>query len=205
LRELAAAAAVVALVTLAPAAQQRVAARATPDRQLERGFAPNGRVVMHLSAGDYDIEGSSEPRIRLQWDTRDPDDADEVEASATVSGNEAVVKTSGPSNGFHVTIQVPKRSDLIIRLSAGDLEVNRVQGHKDISAWAGNLKIGIANAADYRNVKASVTAGDLRAEPFNVSKGGLFRSFNWEGKGGYDLRARLTAGDLVLRAESAAP
>jgi hypothetical protein len=204
LRELAAVAAVVALVTLAPAVQQSVAARATPDRQIERAFAPKGRVVMHLSAGDYDIEGSPEPRIHVQWETRDPDDADDVEASATVSGNEAVVKTIGPANGFHVTIQVPARSDLVIRLSAGDLEVNRVQGHKDISAWAGNLKIGIADAADYRNVNASVTAGDLRAEPFNVSKGGLFRSFNWEGKGGYDLRARLTAGDLVLHAESAA-
>ncbi len=203
MRELAAAAAVVALITLAPAAQQSVAARPTPDHQLERGFSPNGRVVMHLSAGSYDIEGSPEPRIHVQWDTRDPADADGVEASATVSGTEAVIKTSGPSNGFHVTIRVPTRSDLLIRLSAGDLDVTRVEGHKDISAWAGNLKIGIANAADYRNVKASVTAGDLRAEPFNVTKGGLFRSFNWEGKGGYDLRARLTAGDLVLHAEAA--
>jgi hypothetical protein len=201
LRELAAVAAVVALVNLAPAVQQTVTARATLDRQLERPFAPKGRVVMNLSAGNYAIEGSAEPRILVQWDTRDPDDTDDVQVSATVSGTEALIKASGPSNGFHVIIHVPARSDLHVRLSAGDLAVNRVQGHKDISAWAGNLNIGIADAADYRYVNASVTAGDLRAEPFNVSKGGLFRSFNWEGKGGYDLRARLTAGDIVFHRE----
>jgi hypothetical protein len=204
LRELAALAAAVAIVNLSPAVQQAVAARATTASRLERPFAPKGRVVMHLSAGEYDIEGSPEPRIHVQWETRDPEDADEVDVSAAVSGNEAVIKTSGPSNGFRVTIQVPARSDLHVRLSAGDLAVNRIEGHKDISAWAGNLNIGIADAADYRNVRASVTAGDLRAEPFNISKGGLFRSFNWEGKGGYDLRARLTAGDLVLHSEAAA-
>jgi hypothetical protein len=43
-----------------------------------------------------------------------------------------------------------------------------------------------------------VRIGDLKASPFSVEKGGFFRSFQWEGKGAYDVRARLTVGDLRL-------
>ncbi|MPY86972.1 MAG: hypothetical protein GEU99_03530 [Luteitalea sp.] len=168
--------------------------------RLERPFAPGGRITMNLSAGDYTIEGSSDARIRLQWETRDPEDARDVKVQANVEGTDAQIKTDGPSNGFRVTIEIPARSDVSVRLSAGDLTLRDVEGHKDISAWAGDLKIGIGRAADYRRVDASVTAGDLQAAPFKVSKGGLFRSFTWEGSGRYDLRARLTAGDLTLRA-----
>ena len=39
---------------------------------------------------------------------------------------------------------------------------------------------------------------DLHAAPFNVIKGGLFRSFDWSGKGPYRLHAKLKAGDLRL-------
>jgi hypothetical protein len=43
-----------------------------------------------------------------------------------------------------------------------------------------------------------VWAGDLKAPPFQVNKGGLFRSFDWRGKGPYRLHAKLKAGDLRL-------
>jgi hypothetical protein len=56
---------------------------------------------------------------------------------------------------------------------------------------------------DYSRVDASLWAGDLDAPPFNVSKGGLFRSFDWKGNGSYTLHAHLMAGDLRLRATHA--
>jgi hypothetical protein len=34
--------------------------------------------------------------------------------------------------------------------------------------------------------------------PFQTFKGGLFRSFEWNGTGRYRLRARLLAGDIFL-------
>ena len=74
-----------------------------------------------------------------------------------------------------MSIAVPTRSDLWIRLSAGDLTIRGIEGHKDVSAWAGELKIGVGPSANYRAVEASVLAGEIQAAPFNGSKGGIFR------------------------------
>jgi hypothetical protein len=154
---------------------------------------------MRLSAGEYVIENSPDEHIRLAWKHRDPNAARRVRAQVDVEGASASIRTEGPSNGFEVTIAVPSRSDLMIRLSAGDLTIRGIEGHKDVSAWAGDLKIGVGPATNYRAVDASVLAGEIQAAPFNGSKGGLFRSFLWSGSGPYELRARLTAGQITLR------
>jgi hypothetical protein len=154
---------------------------------------------MRLSAGQYTIENSPDEHIRLAWTTREPSAARRVRAVVDVTGSQAKIQTEGPSNGFVVGISVPARSDLWVRMSAGDLTIRGVEGHKDVSAWAGELKIGVGSPASYRSVDASVLAGEIQAPPFNGSKGGIFRSFLWNGNGTYELRARLTAGEITLR------
>ena len=166
---------------------------------IERPFAQGGKLTMRLSAGQYTIENSPDNLIRLAWETREPSAAGRVRATVDVVGTAATIHTEGPSNGFVVSIAVPTRSDLWIRLSAGDLTIRGIEGHKDVSAWAGELKIGVGPSANYRAVDASVLAGEIQAAPFNGSKGGIFRSFLWSGSGPYELRARLTAGEITLR------
>lgn len=176
-----------------------------PDRSasappvIERPFAQGGKVTMRLSAGQYTIENAPDEHIHLAWETRDPSAASRVRAKVDVEGGSATIHTEGPSNGFVVSIAVPARADLWIRLSAGDLTIRGVDGHKDVSAWAGELKIGVGSAAKYRSVDTAVLAGEIQAAPFNGSKGGVFRSFQWTGDGAYELRARLTAGEITLR------
>jgi hypothetical protein len=172
---------------------------AEPARVVERAFAPGGQVTMELAAGKYVVQGAPDPRIRLSWNTRDPRDASKVWTRVETSGTAARIETDGPHNGFEVTIQVPFNSDLTIRLSAGDLTIAQVAGNKDVSAWAGDMKIDVPKADDYKWVDASVTAGDLKAGPFGIDKGGLFRSFTWTGRGTHDMRVRLTAGKIVMR------
>jgi hypothetical protein len=171
-----------------------------PDR-LERAFVHGGQILMELSAGQYVIEGTADPKIRVSWRTEDPADMRTVQANIGIAKNAARIDVDGPSNNFRVAMQVPKRSDLTLNLSAGDLTVQGIEGHKDISAWAGELKIGVGKAADYRTAAASVTAGDLRATAFSIVKEGLFRSFQQQGRGKYDLKVRLTAGKIVLEEE----
>jgi hypothetical protein len=166
---------------------------------VERPFAAGGRVAMRLSAGEYTIEGSPDAQIRLEWQTRDPDDAKRVRVAVTTEERSARIETHGPHNGFSVRIGVPVRSDLWVRLMAGDLTLKGVEGHKDIAGWAGDFKIDVGAPDRYRAVDASVLAGEIDARPFGGSKGGLFRSFRWNGQGRYDLRARLTAGEIALR------
>ena len=187
-----------------------LAGMATPTTQeartsdsLERSFAANGRIRMDLSAGDYRITGAQTDRIRLEWSVHDPGQLSRVKVDASVRGADAAISTDSPSNSrFKVVIQVPTQADLHVRLTAGDLRVENIRGNKDIELHAGDVDIDVGRPEDYRHVDASVWAGDLTAAPFNVYKGGLFRSFDWTGKGPYRLHARLKAGDLRLFAKS---
>ena len=180
-----------------------------PSSSLERAFSDHGRIAMDLSAGDYRISGSPDKRIRMEWSVRKDDQLTRYRAQADVRNNEARLVTDGPRNsGFKVLIQVPRQSDLHIRLTAGDLRVDGIEGNKDVELYAGDLRIDVGRADDYKSVDASVWAGEIQAAPFQVFKGGLFRSFDWRGHGPYRLHAKLKAGDLRLfthDAEAKAP
>ncbi len=170
---------------------------------LERDFAANGKISMDLSAGDYRITGTPENKIRMTWSVRDSDRLSDVDARADVKGSEARIVTDGPMNNFHVEIQIPQKADLYIRLTAGELRLERVEGSKDIELHAGEMRIDVNRADDYHTVDASIWAGEIHADPFNVRKEGLFRSFDWKGKGPYKLHASLKAGEVWLSEKAA--
>lgn len=169
-----------------------------PSDSLETAFVASGRITIMLSAGGYQIKESPDNRIRLHWSVRDQGQLAGVEARAEVDGSEAKIVLDGPTNHFQATIEVPTRSDLFVRLSAGELSIEDIVGDKDIRLRAGELRIEVGSLQDYSHVEASVWAGELSAAPFQVAKGGLFRSFEWKGDGKHKLRARLRAGELRL-------
>jgi len=170
---------------------------------LERPFSANGSVKMDLVAGDYRITGSSHDRVRLDWSVREAEALPKVQAHAEVRGRELSITTDGPSNkGLKFTIEVPTQSDLFVRLTAGDLTIADVRGNKDIELRAGDLRIDVGSADDYNKVDGSLWAGDITASAFQIFKSGLFRSFDWTGKGPYRLHAHLMAGDLHLYSQS---
>ena len=175
------------ILVVTPAAQSR--SQQGRSDSLQTPFVANGRISMDLSAGGYRISASQDDRIHLQWTVRNRSQLQGVEARAEVDGSDATIVLDGPTNNFHVTIEVPKRSDLSIRLSAGELSVEDIVGDKDIRLNAGELRIDVGHPADYGRVEGSVWAGELSAAPFRIGKGGLFRSFDWRGDGEYRLRA----------------
>ena len=93
---------------------------------------------------------------------------------------------------------------LPLRASSGRRSADRGHpGNKDVELHTGDARIDAGRAEDYHSVDASVWAGDIQAEPFHVFKDGLFRSFDWSGKGPYRLHAHLKAGDLRLYSKGA--
>jgi hypothetical protein len=166
---------------------------------IEKTFAPGGLVKMRLSAGEYVIEPSADDKIHVSWTVRDASEAKNARAALAVEGTEARIETDGPHNGFDVKIGLPARSDLYVRLTAGELTVKGIDGHKDVSVLAGEIRIAVDEDDEYRSVDARVMAGEIQARAFGGHKGGLFRGFEWKGDGKYDLKARLSAGEIHLR------
>ena len=163
----------------------------------ERKFISGGTVRLELAAGDYEIVASKDDHIRVSWPDRGKD-AD-VTLRIDVTSSRATVRTETPwKDGPTIRIELPRRTNMLVRLTAGDLKIEGIEGSKDVSARAGDVNISVGPRDQYRYVKASVTVGDLKSDAFDVNKDGLFRSFEWTGKGQYELRAHLMAGDLKL-------
>ncbi len=190
------------LVSLAPAvfAPAQTAPTKTPTpSSLEREFVAGGKVVMRLAAGGYTIQSGPDHTIRVRWQTKKPEQLEGVKVDVQVKGSEARMRVRAPHNsGFEAVIELPGHTDLYVRLSAGDLQIRGIEGNMDVESHAGDIGIHVGSAAEYARVDASARAGDIEAPPFGASKGGLFRSFKWQGKGTYALHVHVGAGSITL-------
>jgi hypothetical protein len=164
-------------------------------------FAPGGEIRMHLSPGGYEIVGSDANLILVTYGTNTFEQLKRVKVQIKTTRADAELWIrDAPHNNFHATIDVPYRSDLWVRLSAGDLNIDNVEGNKDVENHAGDIVIHIPHPEEYGHRDASVMAGDINASAFEVSKGGLFRSFHQVGPGKYKLHVHVGAGDVTLSA-----
>jgi hypothetical protein len=159
---------------------------------------PSGHEIrMDLSAGEYEIVGGAEGKVRVSWSADHRHDADNVKVRFKTERSRARLETDDTKD-VHVVIQVPSRSDLYVRLSAGELSVSGIEGNKDIGLTAGELRINVGDPENYRDVHSSVRIGEITAKPFNVKKEGFFRGIDFNGKGTYSLRATVTVGEVIL-------
>jgi hypothetical protein len=170
----------------------------TDSDSLETAFVDGGRITITLSAGEHRITESPDDHIRVHWRVKDQRSSRDVDARTDVDGTTAKIEVDGPRKGFHTVIEVPRHSDLTVRLSAGELKVGNIEGNKDIHLRAGDLSIEVGNTQDYAQVEGSLWAGDIDAGPFKMQASGLFRSIAWKGEGEHQLRFKLYAGDVRL-------
>lgn len=174
-----------------------VQAEETYTHSLEEAFVDNGTINIKLTAGQHRISRSDDDHIRISWRV-DNEDIDDVETEARVDGSSAKIDIDGPRENFRTVIEVPRRSDLVVRLSAGELDIEHIEGSKDIELRAGELSIAVGSADEYSQVEGSLWAGEIDAGPFNQEKSGLFRSIEWKGDGEHKLRFKLYAGEVKL-------
>jgi hypothetical protein len=167
---------------------------------IERPFPEGGFVRLILSSGDYTLRAGSSDRIVVRWRASENariSDLQDLSVDLQVAGTTAIVETDGPAKHVRFTIEMPPRADLHLRMRAGDLRVEGIEGNKNIRMTAGDLKIGV-QPASLAHARASVTFGDLDARPLGLRRSGIKRSFKWTGDGIYTLDARLFAGDITL-------
>jgi hypothetical protein len=145
--------------------------------------------------------GSDENKIVVRYEGRNADRAGDVRVTLVRSGQTGELTIhGGPRNGFRIIVQVPRRSNLKVRMPFGDLVISAIDGDKDVEVHAGDVTLEIGQSAQYAHVDLSVLSGELSASPFGVQTGGLFRSFETQGTGSsYRLHAHLGAGDLRIK------
>jgi hypothetical protein len=183
------------------------------------GFAetkfPCSQTVSHpLQSRAVLIIDSSPAGLRLVGTDRD-----ELHVSCTAASNETAegvvfhfspkgsggrLSIEGPhlrhgDNNLEIKIEVPRRTNLSVRMFAGQVRVEEVKGDKDIDLGAGQITISPIHDGDYRMVDASVSVGEVQARAFGADQGGFFRSFSKNNPSGdYRLQAHVTTGEIDL-------
>jgi hypothetical protein len=166
---------------------------------IEAKFMGNGQIRIAVCPSGVRLIGTNDELIRVSYHSRGGN-VDDVKVRIKIEGDRAGIKVTGcPHNNFELNIEVPKSSDLYARMFAGQLDVNNISGNKDVELHFGQLTMELGKAEEYRHVDASVMSGDLEASAFNISKGGLFRSFDQDGPGKYRVHAHVGAGQIDLR------
>jgi hypothetical protein len=189
------------VILLAPGlllAQQAADTSAQPSAKQE--FVSGGTIRLHLEAGGYTITPDDSENIVVACRANSDEQLKRVKVAIKRGGSSADVYISEtPHNNFQATIKVPRSSNLWVRLSAGEVVVEDVEGDKDVQVFAGRIQIDVPHPELYGHRDASLMTGSIDASAFDVSKDGLFRSFEQHGPGKYRLHAHLITGEIELR------
>lgn len=157
------------------------------------------------------IVGTDADKLHVSCTAGNLDDADSVQlrfAPSSQGGRLAIEGTHlhHGNNSLEVKIEVPRRTNLRIRMPAGEVRIEEIKGDKDIDLYAGQITISSSHEWDYRSVNASVAIGEVRAPVFDADKGGFFRSLNRRFPAGeYRLHAHVTTGQIDLEGKKAIP
>lgn len=160
--------------------------------------ADGAKLDVQLRFGDLRIITSSDPRLSITYTTHSNHASfgSKVEASFLVTPNDAALKLNAPRGGsVDVELRVPSRSNLHVRVSAGDVSIDPVEGSLDVETHAGDIRIRLPEHVDLGMVDASTHAGDVNA-PFGKAHGWIGSKLDYDGGGKYRIHAHTIAGDI---------
>lgn len=174
------------------------------DQTLTAPFRSSAVLVIESRPAGLEIVGTDQEAIHVTC--RGGNDGDTarnilLQFSANPDGGRLSVEGShvGHGNNLQVRIEVPWKTNLRVRMSAGEVKVEEIKGDKDIDLYAGQVTVSSAHEWNYRSVNASVAIGEVRAAVYDADKGGFFRGFTKKtADGEYRLRAHVTTGEIDL-------
>jgi hypothetical protein len=107
-------------------------------------FAPAGQVELHVRYGDVHIVAGDDSHLSISY-TMHSTHADfipKIEPQFEVKGAKAVLALKAPRNGStEVDLTVPARTDIYLRLQAGDIRLGPIAGNKDLETHAGDIEV----------------------------------------------------------------
>jgi hypothetical protein len=173
------------------------------DQSLNAPLQSRTLLAIESRPAGLEIVGTDEDAIHISCTAGNQDTAHVVlHFSPTPSGGKLTIEGAHSHHGqnnLQIRIQIPRRTNLRVRMFAGDLKVEEIKGDKDLQLGAGQITITALHQSEYRNIDASVGIGEVRAPAFNTDKGGFFRSLvKTTTDGEYRLRAHVSTGEIDL-------
>ncbi len=181
------------------------------DQSLTAPLQPRASLLIDSLPAGLEIVGTDQQTIHVTCKAdRSFEDTDRVVLRFEPSSNGGKLTIEGPhirhGDGLQVRIEVPRKTNLSVSMSAGEIKVEEVAGDKNLGLYAGKITISSDHEWNYRAVDASVTIGAVKAPVFDADKGGFFRSISRKTAGGeYRLRAHVTTGEIDLLGKRTRP
>lgn len=95
-------------------------------------------------------------------------------SNSSQAGRGTLKIRGGPHNEFAFRIEVPRETDLFVRMPFGDLKLDEIRGNKNIELHAGELNVAMGNPRDYARIDASVYTGEINSAALSLSKRACF-------------------------------
>ena len=171
---------------------------------MSHALQPRAVLIIDSRPAGLQIVGTDQEAIHVSCTAGSDETARQVGFHFSPTANGGKLSIEGThfqhgDNGLEVRIEVPRRTNLSVRMFAGEVRVEEVKGDKDIDLGAGQITISSIHEGDYRSVNASVGVGEVQARAFGADKGGFFRSFRkTNSSGDYRLQAHVTTGEIDL-------
>jgi hypothetical protein len=168
---------------------------------LETPLRSRATLTIDSRPAGLEIVGTDQAVLHVSCTAKDGDEAAQIRLQLSGSQDHGKLTITGGSHegNFQVRIEVPRKTSLKVKMSAGQVKVEEIAGDKDIDLYAGQISISSSRVWDYRSVNVSVDVGDVNAQAYGAEKGGFFRSFSKQSAGGeYTLHAHVMTGQVEL-------
>ena len=146
--------------------------------------------------------GNAPDTVRVSCSSSSSDESSRIHMKLSGDASKERLKVTGDSahnRNPELRIEVPRHTNLRIRMAAGEVTIDGIEGDKDCELTAGQITISDARAQSYRNVDASVDIGEVKAAAYGQDMGGFFRHFHRKSlDGDYHLHAHVMTGEIDL-------
>lgn len=147
------------------------------------------------------IVGTDRQAIRVTCTSEHPEEMQGVRIRLAGGDHAKLTIEGGETHhgGVQIRIEVPHRTSVQVKMGAGQVTMQNLEGNKDVDLYAGQVTISSPHGWNYQSVDASVDIGEVKASAFGSDKGGFFRHFTHQNpQGEYRLYAHVATGEIDL-------
>jgi hypothetical protein len=175
-------------------------------QSLDAPLRPGAVLRVHSRPAGLEIVGTDQAVIHVSCTSGNEADAQSIHIRFKGNQDDKTLTVAGDlskESNVKVRIEVPRKTSLQVRMSAGEVKVEEIAGNKDINLYAGQITISSTRPWDYRSVDVSVSIGEVNAPVYGAQKGGFFRGITKEtANGEFSLHAHVMTGQIDLLGKS---